>query len=205
VSAASVVAVRGVAKAFDQPVLAGVDLTVEPGEIVVLLGRSGSGKTTLLTIVTGFEEPDAGTVERPGEAWDDLAVLPQSLGLLPELTVAENVALPLRLAGKRPDVADLLARLGLTHLADRYPSQTSLGEQQRTALGRAVVVRPRLLVADEPVSHQNRDWAEAMMGLVRELADAGTACLLATHDEVAVVAADRVVELRDGVCFPVGP
>jgi putative ABC transport system ATP-binding protein len=201
VSAASVVAVRGVAKAFDQPVLAGVDLAVEAGEIVVLLGRSGSGKTTLLTIVTGFEAPDAGT----GEAWDDLAVLPQSLGLLPELTVAENVALPLRLAGKRPDVADLLARLGLTHLADRYPSQTSLGEQQRTALGRAVVVRPRLLVADEPVSHQNRDWAEAMMGLVRELADAGTACLLATHDEVAVGAADRVVELHDGVCFPVGP
>jgi len=195
----AVLRVRGVDKSFDAKVLDGVDLDVHGGEIVVLLGRSGSGKTTLLTIVTDFDRPDAGTVEHVnGTGWRDLAVLPQSLGLLPELTVAENVALPLRLDRADEDVRPLLERLGLAHLAGRYPSETSLGEQQRTALARAVVVRPTLLVADEPVSHQNRAWAEAMMALVRERADAGTACLLATHDEVAVGAADRVVELHDG-------
>jgi putative ABC transport system ATP-binding protein len=201
----AVLEVRGVDKAFGgQAVLHAVDLDVHEGEIVVLLGRSGSGKTTLLTIVTDFDRPDAGTVELVhGTGWRDLAVLPQSLGLLPELTVAENVALPLRVdRADDAEVGPLLERLGLAQLADRHPGETALGEQQRTALARAAVVHPRLLVADEPVSHQNRAWAEAMMALLRERADAGTACLLATHDEVAVAAADRVVELHDGRLRP---
>jgi putative ABC transport system ATP-binding protein len=201
----TVVEARGIRKAFDRVVLDGVDLTVSAGEVVVLLGRSGTGKTTLLSILTGFEAPDAGTVAGPGEAWVDLAVVPQSLGLLPELTVAENVELPVRLAGRNDEAAPVLERLGLAHLADRCPSETSLGEQQRTALARAVVARPALLVADEPVSHQNHDWAVAMTSELRALADAGTACLLATHDDVVVAVADRVLELRDGTCFPVGP
>jgi putative ABC transport system ATP-binding protein len=198
----TVVEATGVRKAFDRVVLDGVDLTVAAGEVVVLLGRSGTGKTTLLSILTGFEAPDAGTVAGPGEAWVDLAVVPQSLGLLPELTVAENVELPVRLAGRTDDVAPVLDRLGLAHLARRHPSETSLGEQQRTALARALVVRPTLLVADEPVSHQNHDWAAAMTTELRALADAGTACLLATHDDVVVAVADRVVELQDGRLRP---
>lgn len=212
----TVLELRGVVKSFDdhtgiRRVLDGVDLTVEAGEIVALTGRSGSGKTTLLTVVAGFEPPDEGTVallEGPAEhrPWGDLAILPQSLALLTELTISENVLLPLRLAGRtsvtRPgagtDVDVLFERLGIAHLADRYPGEVSLGEQQRAALARAVVVGPRLLVADEPVSHQNRAFADVMMWLLVDLAASGTACLLATHDEAAVERAHRVLELHDG-------
>jgi putative ABC transport system ATP-binding protein len=197
-----VLALTGVRKAFGaQPVLEGVDLRVESGEVVAVAGRSGSGKTTLLAIITGWSDPDAGSVDtHPGTRWHELAVLPQSLGLLDELTVAENVALPLRLApevdGADPD--ELLATLGLTHLAGRYPGEVSLGEQQRAGLARAAVVRPALLVADEPISHQNREWGEAMMVLLRRLADGGTACLLATHDELAFGHANRILALESG-------
>lgn len=206
----TVLELRGVEKSFDdhtgiRRVLDGVDLTVDAGEIVALTGRSGSGKTTLLTVVAGFEPPDGGTVallEGPAEhrPWADLAILPQSLALLTELTIVENVLLPLRLAGRQPgtDVDDLLERLGIAHLADRYPGEVSLGEQQRAALARAVVVAPRLLVADEPVSHQNRAFADVVMWLLVDLAASGTACLLATHDEAAVERAHRVLELHDG-------
>jgi putative ABC transport system ATP-binding protein len=205
-----VLRVAGVRKAFatpagDVPVLVGVDLEVEPGEVVALAGRSGSGKTVLLTVVAGWDQPDAGTVERPGDgpgagrpAWHDVAVVPQSLGLLDELTVGENIALPRRLDDTGIDVPDLAARLGLDHLVDRFPSEVSLGERQRAALARAAAVAPRLLVADEPIAHQNDDWAEAVMMVVADLAAHGTACLLATHNQLAFRAADRVVWLVDG-------
>lgn len=190
-----------------RPVLDGLDLSVGEGELVALVGRSGSGKTTLLTIAAGMEPADRGLVSLggaplspDGPPWDQVALLPQSLGLLEELTVRENVALPLQLAGDDPrrGVDDLLDRLGLGRLADRFPSEVSLGEQQRTALARAAVVGPRLLLADEPVSHQNHEWGVEAMAVIAELAAAGTACLLATHDELATGSAHRVVELRDG-------
>jgi ABC-type lipoprotein export system ATPase subunit len=206
--ARDVLRVRGVSRSVGEAaaarlVLAGLDLSVAAGEIVALVGRSGSGKTTLLTLVAGFDEPEAGTVDRPGGPscrWRELAVLPQSLGLLGELTVAENVLLPLRLDREigGEDAPALLERLGIAHLSDRYPSEVSLGEQQRTALARAAVVRPSLLLADEPISHQNDAWAREMMAVVVDLAAAGTACLLATHNEVATEVAHRVLELRDG-------
>ncbi|HZA00596.1 MAG TPA: ATP-binding cassette domain-containing protein [Acidimicrobiales bacterium] len=208
----TVVRLARVQKSFAAPagprrVLDGLDLTVVSGEIVAVAGRSGSGKTTLLTILAGWEEPDAGTAvvlgvdagDRP-RPWQELAVLPQSLGLLEELTVAENIALPLRL-DTTPGAGDpdtLMRQLGVDHLADRYPSEVSLGEQQRTALARAVVVRPRLLLADEPVAHQNVEWAEAMMFVLRRLADGGTACVLASHNRAALDGADRVLELHAG-------
>ena len=209
------IAATGVELAFhadgvDHPVLTGVDLDVAAGEVVAVAGRSGSGKTTFLTIVAGLEDPDAGTVEVLGipaaapHPWSDVALLPQSLGLLDELTIAENIGLPLRLAPELPaeDPTELMAELGLAHLGDRRPGEVSLGEQQRAALARAVVVPPRLLVADEPISHQNREWAEQMMLLLRRLTTAGTACVLATHDELAFHHADRVFDLRAGRLQP---
>ena len=208
-----VLRMAGVRKAFrttagDLTVLDGVDLAVGPGEIVAIAGRSGSGKTVLLTLAAGWDPPDAGTVELPGGAgpptWRDLAVVPQSLGLLDELTVEENIALPRRLDGARagPDVAELAGRLGLGHLLDRLPSEVSLGERQRAALARAAALAPRLLVADEPIAHQNQAWAEAVMAVIADLTAGGTACLLATHNELAFAAADRVLRLVDGRIEP---
>lgn len=193
-----------------RPVLAALDLDVGAGEVVVVFGRSGSGKTTLLSIAAGFVAPDAGEVLIDGTAvrddvsWASVAVLPQSLGLLDELTVRENVTLPDLLAegasGARVD--RLLERLQLAHLADRLPGETSLGEQQRTALARTLVTGPRVLVADEPVSHQNPALAEVMVEEIAALAAGGTACLLATHDASVVRIADRVVELHAGTIRP---
>jgi putative ABC transport system ATP-binding protein len=204
------VELTGVVKVFAAAaavrVLDGVDLSVEPGEVVAVAGRSGSGKTTLLTIVAGWDAPDAGSVvvvgaqRAPhGPAWSEVAVVPQSLGLLEELTVAENITLPGRLgkdgtAGSGTagsDAATLMRQLAIDHLADRYPSEVSLGEQQRAAVARAAVVQPRLLLADEPIAHQDAGRAEAIMFVLRRLADTGTACLVATHNELAFEAADR--------------
>ena len=209
------VRVEGVHLAFagdgaPRPVLNGVDLEVAEQEVVAIAGRSGSGKTTLLTVIAGLEAPDSGTVAvlgRPADAahrWEEVALLPQSLGLLDELTVEENIALPSQLlgAGSAVDLADMLDRLGLAHLARRFPSEISLGEQQRTALARAVIGRPCVLLADEPISHQNHEWAEIMMQLVADLATTGTTCLLATHNELAFAHADRVLELHGGQLQP---
>lgn len=210
-----VLALSGVRKSFVTPagsvaVLDGVDLAVARGEVLAIAGRSGSGKTTLLTIIAGWEQPDVGSVafQRGATAterrWRELAIVPQSLGLLDELTVAENVALPLRLAPavSGDDPSDLMARLGIAHLAGRYPSEVSLGEQQRAALARAAVVKPPLLVADEPISHQNEEWARSTMVVLGLLAAEGTACVMATHNDIAFEAADRVLELNSGRLRP---
>lgn len=213
----TVLRLSAVSKAFAEGggqhvVLDGVDLDVEHGEIVALVGRSGSGKTTLLTLAAGLEAPDAGTVivldgALPPEArpWSDVAILPQSLGLLGELTALENITLPSRLSGAPPPPTEaLLERLGIDHLAGRFPNEVSLGEQQRIALARAVVGGPSLLLADEPISHQNHAWAAVMMELVSDLAAAGTSCLLATHNDAAFAATDRVLELGGGHLRPAG-
>ncbi len=188
--------------------LRGVDLAVRPGELAVLLGRSGSGKTTLLNCIAGWEVPDRGEVVLPAApgastGWEQLAVVPQRFGLLPELTLAENVGLPLRLARRpdvRRDVRELLLALELDHLADRPPGEVSLGEQQRTALARALSVRPRLLLADEPTGRLDEDLSARVLDVLRELcARHGTAALVASHDAVAESRADTVLRLEDGV------
>ena len=182
-----------------------VTVDVAPGSIVGLVGRSGSGKTTLLNIAAGWDEPDGGTVERPGgddPTWSDVAVVPQHLGLMDELTVRENVEYPARLrrdlAGRRDLVDDLLERLGLAHLQGRPPTETSLGEQQRTAVARAVVLRPALIVADEPTAHQDAAWAASVLATLGDAVVAGSGCIVATHDPDVLASVDRVVRIADG-------
>jgi putative ABC transport system ATP-binding protein len=184
------------------------DLLLRAGELVALVGPSGSGKTTLLNLLCGWEQPDGGRLSwwsKPGRQelpWNELAVVPQDLGLVDELTVAENVELPLWLAGqleqRRNRAADLLGHLGLARHGDRLPAEVSLGERQRVALARAMVVRPRLLLADEPTAHQDAEWAAAMLQAVRDLAHQGSCCVVATHSQELLAGVDRVLAISDG-------
>jgi putative ABC transport system ATP-binding protein len=187
-------------------------LQLHPAEVLAVVGPSGSGKTTLLNLLCGWESPDGGEVlwrgdpgrpldERP---WTDVAIVPQDLGLLGELSIRENVELPLRLgraltADGRARAAALLEGLGLDQLAERAPDEVSLGEQQRTALARALVVSPRLLLADEPTGHQDEEWGREVMRSLRRAAGEGTSCLVATHNREAIKFVDEVVTIRDGV------
>jgi len=183
--------------------LRGVSLTIRPHELIALVGPSGSGKSTLLNVIAGWETPDEGEVRwQGGDRIRDVAILPQSLGLLEDLSVRENAELPVRLSGGNGQLTKraekLLRGLGLEELADRGPAEISMGEQQRAALARALVLSPRLLLADEPTGHQDADWARGVLRAIRFAAKEGTACLVATHHREAVPFADRVFAIRDG-------
>jgi putative ABC transport system ATP-binding protein len=185
-----------------------VSLRLSRGEFVAIVGRSGSGKTTLLNVIAGWERPDSGEVTWPGTEedrllhWGIVAVVPQRLGLLDELTVAENVEYPARLMGSlgehRASGDHLLRDLGIDHLAGRYPTETSIGEQQRTALARALSLRPTLLIADEPTGHQDASSTARVVAAIREATGSGTSALVATHDFRLAQHADRVLRMRDG-------
>ncbi|MFL6138492.1 MAG: ABC transporter ATP-binding protein [Frankiaceae bacterium] len=191
--------------------LRGVDLELHAGEVVALIGPSGSGKSTLLNVLCGWERPDDGVLEL-GEGfsardparlpWSELSIVPQALGLLEDLTVRENVGLPARLVRRHRELAErvdaLLARFGIDHLAERMPYETSLGEQQRTAVARALVLSPRLVLADEPSSHQDARRSAVVYEALREAAAGGAAVLVATHDEEAYDYLDRILEVREG-------
>ena len=209
-----VVDVRDVHKSYrrgseEVHALRGVSLSLFPGEVVVLIGPSGSGKTTLLNVLCGWEGPEQGEVLWNGTPatgsldavpWSELAVVPQNLGLMEELSVRENVLLPVRLggAGSEEDVDDLLQAFGLDHLGTRAPWEISLGEQQRAALARALVLGPTLLLADEPTAHQDSGWTDAIFARFRELLRDGGACLIATHNPETWGYADRVLSMHDG-------
>jgi ABC-type lipoprotein export system ATPase subunit len=188
--------------------VAGVELTIQRGEMVLLAGPSGSGKTTLLHLVSGFDEPTAGQrswgaahrsasggpLRQPPD-WSEVAVVPQSLGLLPELSYAEHVQLAARPASASTSRSDVSHVLDIAHLAHRLPHETSLGQQQRLAVCRALVAEPDLVVADEPTSHQDGHHARAVVDALR---NAGCACLIASHDPLFAAVADRVLTMIDG-------
>ncbi|HEV7640063.1 MAG TPA: ATP-binding cassette domain-containing protein [Gaiellaceae bacterium] len=175
-----------------------VSIEVRAGQLAVIVGRSGSGKSTLLMLLGGWSEPDAGTIGgMSSRAWSDCAYVPQRFGLVPELTVAENVELPAR--GRAEGGDELLARLALDDLRARYPAEISIGQQQRVAVARALVLRPRLLLVDEPTSHQDRRSAELVWSALSDAAAAGTACLVATHEPDARVRADVSWAIEGGI------
>lgn len=186
-----------------------VTLSLHSGRLLGLMGRSGSGKTTLLNVVAGWEQPDGGRLvwnlpdaSGSARAWADVSVVPQKLGLIEELTVRKNVAYPALLAGRADEldgrVDDLLEELGLTEMADRLPSETSVGQQQRAALARALVLSPRLLLADEPSGHQDAGWASGVFDALRRAALDGTCCVVATHNEDVAEFLDEIFWMRDG-------
>ena len=201
--------VRGLAKAYSgQPLFSGVDLRLDPGEFVAVLGESGVGKSTLLNCMAGLDTVDAGTVWIAGHevtSLDDtrqalfrrehLGFVFQAFHVLPHLSVAHNVALPLLLL-HRPDdarVADVLAAVGLGGLGNRLPQTLSGGQLQRVAIARALVHRPVLILADEPTGNLDPATAARVMDmLMAQVREQGAACVLVTHSRHAAACADRV-------------
>jgi putative ABC transport system ATP-binding protein len=176
----------------------------------VAAGPSGSGKTTLLSILAGLERADSGAI-RTGDPlppsvpagslpWRHLAFVPQSQALLDEMNVRENIDMPARLDGSVPgfDPDELLEALEIKHLADRYPSQISGGEQQRVAVARAVRLRPFVMLGDEPTGHQDRRRVGVVLDFLIQHAYAGNIVLISSHDEDVINRAHRVITLTDG-------
>ena len=193
----------------------GVSLKVDAGELVALSGRSGSGKTTLLNLVAGLQQPDSGRVTvdgidirtlspRAGDLYrrTQLGIIGQPHNLFPGARAIENASLKLWLTNARHAnaiIEPLLARLGLSDRLLHRTEQLSMGERQRVLIARAIVTKPKLVLADEPTASLDSErGAEVLNLLHRHCEDHGTAMLIATHDPEAIVVADRACELRDG-------
>ena len=216
----SVLSAKGIGKTVksgtsDLVILRDIDLDVTPGEALAVVGASGSGKSTLLALLAGLDTPTAGSVHLDGHdlyALDEdqraelrgrsLGFVFQSFQLLPALTALENVMLPLELAAC-DDAADrargMLGRVGLAERLHHYPKHLSGGEQQRVALARAFVVRPKLLLADEPTGSLDAQSGNAVIALLFELnREYGTTLVLVTHDEALAARCARTVRLVGG-------
>jgi putative ABC transport system ATP-binding protein len=195
--------------------LDGVSLDIEPGSFTAIMGPSGSGKSTLLHVAAGLDRPSSGNVALAGT---ELATLSerrltilrrerigfvfQAFNLMPSLSVAQNIALPLRLDGRRArraDVRGVAARVGLDKRLRHRPSQLSGGQQQRVAIARALITRPEVVFADEPTGALDTRTGRGVLALLREVVDAdGHTVVMVTHDPTAAAHADRVVLLADG-------
>ncbi|WP_351118981.1 ABC transporter ATP-binding protein [Psychrobacter sp. SMN/5/1215-MNA-CIBAN-0208] len=192
-----------------------VSIHVDAGEFVVIMGKSGSGKSTLLGLLAALDYPDSGSVELAGQTLssldeDALAVIRQrdmgfvfqSFHLLPTLTVAENIAFPLDIA-RRPNKArvnELIEAVDLGHRRHSLPNQLSGGEQQRTAVARALVSQPKIVFADEPTGNLDEQNADQVMKLLLDLRQqTGSALVVVTHDPALAEMADRVITMHDGM------
>ncbi len=205
------------------PRVSDVSFQVARGEIVAVTGPSGSGKSTLLFLLAGLDEPDSGSVAISGVDWRTLrgraraesrrrscGFIAQGMTLLPQATAAENVEVPLLLAGKAPRdrarrVAAALDRVGLTEHAAKLPDQLSGGQQQRVAIARALIVEPAVVLADEPTAALDSATAQDIVRLlVHSAREHRTALVLVTHDQTIAAHADRQLRLRAGVVEAVG-
>ena len=219
--------VSGVTKRYEgqeREAVAGVSFDAAPGEFIALMGPSGCGKSTLLHLCGAMDRPGHGRIvldgtDIAGMSDDQLTLVRrqrigfvfQFFNLLPTLTLSENIALPLLLAGTRPADADRRARalgerVGLAARLDAYPAQVSGGELQRAAIARAIVHEPRLLIADEPTGNLDSGNGARVVDLLQELnASLGLTILLATHAPEVAAAAHRTLHMRDGRLEPAGP
>jgi putative ABC transport system ATP-binding protein len=215
-----VLSVRNLTKAYRSAgeqigVLRGVNLTVAAGERVALTGESGSGKSTLLHLIAGLDQADGGEIALADTALsgladagraalrrDRLGLVFQQFNLIPSLNVRDNLAFQSRIAG-RHDAAwqdELVERLGLGNLLHRYPEQLSGGQQQRVAFGRALAVKPLLLLADEPTGNLDEVTADDVLALARDLvARTGCGFLMVTHSARLAATLDRQIHLSSGV------
>jgi putative ABC transport system ATP-binding protein len=227
--ASTQIELRQVSKTYDAagrgpPVLDGVDIRIAQGEFVVLVGRSGSGKSTLLNLIGAIDVPTAGEIfidgvelgalDEQGRALvrrRELGFVFQFFNLIPTLTVAENLLLPLELNGRTGAAASarvngLRAEVGLADRADRFPVELSGGEQQRVAIARAIVHEPRIVLADEPTGNLDLETAHEVIGLLDRLCrDAGLTLVMATHSREVIGLADRVLTIRAGRVIEAGP
>ncbi|WP_433592456.1 amino acid ABC transporter ATP-binding protein [Nocardia sp. CA-145437] len=225
---------RGIRKSFGRTeVLSGIDLTVRPGEVTVILGPSGSGKSTLLRTINHLEQVDAGTVRVGGELVGyrrkgrklyelrerdilrqraRIGFVFQNFNLFPHLTVRENVALAPVAAQRRAkaevntEALDLLSRVGLADKADEYPSRLSGGQRQRVAIARALALRPEVVLFDEPTSALDPELVGEVLEVIRDLARAGSTLVIVTHEiGFAREVADTVVLMDAGRIVEQGP
>ncbi len=215
------ISARGVTKTYrsgdvEVRALAGIDLDIDAGEFLVIMGPSGNGKSTLLNCLSGIDEIDAGSVVIDGEDIHQLSdrartahraarmgFVFQSFNLIPVLSAAENVELPLLAAGAKPKTAraraeDLLERVGLGSRAGHRPNELSGGEQQRVAVARSLVSEPAVVWADEPTGNLDSETAAQILQLFREVNRSGQTMVIVTHDHTIGANADRLVEVRDG-------
>jgi putative ABC transport system ATP-binding protein len=198
------------------PILKGISLRIDRGEIVAILGPSGSGKSTLLGIIAGLDQPTTGRIlidgtditrmsesRLAGTRNRKIGMVFQMYNLIPTLTAQENVEVPLYI-GKRGiaparAAAEMLGLVGMSHRAGNRPVQLSGGEQQRVAIARALVTHPALVIMDEPTGNLDRSNGDTVLALIQDLRErTGTTFVIASHDPVVAHAADRIISLVDG-------